>query len=93
MSGLNMASKSADHMFALNLFLEWLSGFCGTSHYQEEISKIVRVIIAGKSTILSYLLGIHFDKLNYYIKTFKFIALQLNFDHQVSISIYVIIKK
>ncbi|CAH2039707.1 unnamed protein product, partial [Iphiclides podalirius] len=47
MSGLNMASKSADHLFALNLFLEWLSGFCGTSEYQQEISKIVRVIIAG----------------------------------------------
>ncbi|XP_023946152.2 DNA polymerase delta subunit 2 [Bicyclus anynana] len=47
MSGLNLASKSGDHMFALNLFLEWLSGFCGTSEYQEELSKIVRVIIAG----------------------------------------------
>ncbi|XP_045541740.1 DNA polymerase delta subunit 2-like isoform X3 [Papilio machaon] len=47
MSGLNMASKSAEHLFSLNLFLEWISGFCGTTVYQEEISKIVRVIIAG----------------------------------------------
>ncbi|CAG5025594.1 unnamed protein product [Parnassius apollo] len=47
MSGLNMASKSADHLFSLNLCLEWLSGFCGTSEYQKDISKIVRVIIAG----------------------------------------------
>ncbi|XP_072947430.1 DNA polymerase delta subunit 2 [Epargyreus clarus] len=46
-SGLNMASKTADHLFSLNLFLEWLAGFCGTTEYQEEISKIVRVIIAG----------------------------------------------
>lgn len=51
MSGLNMASKSADHLFSLNLFLEWMSGFCGTTEYQEEISKIVRVIIAGKNYI------------------------------------------
>ncbi|KPJ12582.1 DNA polymerase delta small subunit [Papilio machaon] len=42
-----MASKSAEHLFSLNLFLEWISGFCGTTVYQEEISKIVRVIIAG----------------------------------------------
>ncbi|KPI91675.1 DNA polymerase delta small subunit [Papilio xuthus] len=42
-----MASKSAEHLFSLNLFIEWISGFCGTTEYQEEISKIVRVIIAG----------------------------------------------
>nr|XP_034831492.1 DNA polymerase delta subunit 2 [Maniola hyperantus] len=47
MSGLNLASKSGDHLFALSLFTEWLSGFCGTSEYQQEVSKIVRVIIAG----------------------------------------------
>ncbi|XP_038206364.1 DNA polymerase delta subunit 2 [Zerene cesonia] len=47
MSGLNLALKSADHLFSLNLFLEWLSGFCGSSDYQEEVSKIGRVIIAG----------------------------------------------
>lgn len=47
MSGLNLASKTGDHLFSLNLFLEWLSGFCGTSQYQEEMSKVVRVIIAG----------------------------------------------
>ncbi|XP_022129102.2 DNA polymerase delta subunit 2 [Pieris rapae] len=47
MSGINLASKTADHLFSLNLFLEWISGFCGTSEYQEEISKVVRVIIAG----------------------------------------------
>lgn len=47
MSGLNLASKSGDHLFSLNLFLEWLSGFCGTSQYQEEMSKVVKVIIAG----------------------------------------------
>ncbi|VVC90889.1 unnamed protein product [Leptidea sinapis] len=47
MSGLNLALQSTEHLFALNLFLEWISGFCGTSNYQEEISKVVRVIIAG----------------------------------------------
>ena len=46
-SGLNLASKSGSQLFSLNLFLEWLSGFCGTSQYQEEVSKVVRVIIAG----------------------------------------------
>lgn len=48
MSGLNMASKSAEQMLSLHLFLEWISGLAGTSYYQEEVSKIVRVIIAGK---------------------------------------------
>ncbi|OWR52976.1 DNA polymerase delta small subunit [Danaus plexippus plexippus] len=47
MSGLSLASKFGDHLFSLNLFIEWLSGFCGTTQYQEEVSKIVRVIIAG----------------------------------------------
>lgn len=47
MSGLNMASKSADQILSLHLFLEWMSGLAGTSYYQEEVSKIVRVIIAG----------------------------------------------
>ncbi|XP_068618471.1 DNA polymerase delta subunit 2 isoform X2 [Battus philenor] len=47
LSGLNMASKTADHLFSLNLFLEWLAGFCGTTQYQEEISNIVRIIVAG----------------------------------------------
>ena len=46
-SGLNLASKSGSQLFSLNLFLEWLSGFCGTSQYQEEVSKVVRVVIAG----------------------------------------------
>ncbi|XP_049874101.1 DNA polymerase delta subunit 2 [Pectinophora gossypiella] len=47
MSGLNLASKSADHIFSLHLLLEWLSGMSGTAEYQEEISKVVRVIVAG----------------------------------------------
>ncbi|XP_046968581.1 DNA polymerase delta subunit 2 [Vanessa cardui] len=47
MSGLNLASKTGNHLFSLNLLLEWLFGFCGTSEYQEEISKVVRVVIAG----------------------------------------------
>ncbi|XP_063828121.1 DNA polymerase delta subunit 2 [Ostrinia nubilalis] len=47
LSGLNMASKQADHLFSLNLLLEWLSGISGTSQYQEELTKVVRVIIAG----------------------------------------------
>ncbi|XP_060802500.1 DNA polymerase delta subunit 2 [Amyelois transitella] len=46
-SGLNMASKKADHMFSLHLLLEWLSGMTGTATYQGELSKIVRVIVAG----------------------------------------------
>lgn len=46
MSGLN-TSTSADHIFSMHLFLEWLAGLSGTSEYQEEISKIVRVIVAG----------------------------------------------
>ncbi|KAG6442231.1 DNA polymerase delta subunit 2 [Manduca sexta] len=47
MSGLNLASKSPDHIFSLHLLLEWISGLSGTAQYQEEISNIVRVIIAG----------------------------------------------
>ncbi|RVE54187.1 hypothetical protein evm_001014 [Chilo suppressalis] len=47
LSGLNMASTKVDHLFSLHLLLEWLSGLSGTSQYQEELSKIVRVIIAG----------------------------------------------
>ncbi|XP_026762534.2 DNA polymerase delta subunit 2 [Galleria mellonella] len=47
LSGLNMATKKADNLFSLHLLLEWLSGISGTSQYQEELSKIVRVIIAG----------------------------------------------
>lgn len=43
-----MASKKADHLFSLHLLLEWLSGVSGTSQYQEELSKIVRVVVAGK---------------------------------------------
>ncbi|KAJ0178358.1 hypothetical protein K1T71_006181 [Dendrolimus kikuchii] len=46
-SGLNLGAKEADHIFSLNLFLEWLSGLSGSSEYQEEVSKIVRVIVAG----------------------------------------------
>ncbi|XP_053606441.1 DNA polymerase delta subunit 2 [Plodia interpunctella] len=46
-SGLNMASKEADHLFSLHLLLEWVSGMSGTLTYQEELSKIVRVIVAG----------------------------------------------
>lgn len=46
-SGLNFASKTPDHCLSLNLLLEWLSGISGTSSYQEELSKVVRVIIAG----------------------------------------------
>ncbi|CAB3259773.1 unnamed protein product [Arctia plantaginis] len=45
-SGLN-ASNTADNMFSMHLFLEWLAGLSGTSEYQEEVSKIVRVIVAG----------------------------------------------
>ncbi|KAM3966142.1 DNA polymerase delta subunit 2 [Aphomia sociella] len=47
LSGLNMASKKADHLFSLHLLLEWLSGISGSLQYQEELSKVVRVIIAG----------------------------------------------
>lgn len=47
MSGLNMSSKTAEHMFALHLLVEWLCGLAGTSEYQEGISNIVRVIVAG----------------------------------------------
>lgn len=47
MSGLNMSSKTADHMFSLHLLMEWLCGLAGTSDYQGEITKIVRVIVAG----------------------------------------------
>ncbi|XP_059053766.1 DNA polymerase delta subunit 2 [Achroia grisella] len=47
LSGLNMASKKPDHLFSLHLLLEWLSGISGTSQYQEELSKVVRVIVAG----------------------------------------------
>ncbi|XP_075978642.1 DNA polymerase delta subunit 2 [Anticarsia gemmatalis] len=46
MSGLN-TSNTADHMFSMHLFLEWLAGLSGTSEYQDEVSKIVRVIVAG----------------------------------------------
>ncbi|XP_041987534.1 DNA polymerase delta subunit 2 [Aricia agestis] len=46
-SGLNLASKSGNHLFSINLFLEWLHGFCGTQQYQKELSNVVRVIIAG----------------------------------------------
>lgn len=52
LSGLNLASKKADHLFSLHLLLEWLSGISGTSQYQEELSKIVRVIVAGKLKVL-----------------------------------------
>ncbi|KAH9637149.1 hypothetical protein HF086_016171 [Spodoptera exigua] len=45
-SGLN-TSKTAEHIFSLHLLMEWLSGLSGTSEYQEEVSKIVRVIVAG----------------------------------------------
>ncbi|KAL4703295.1 hypothetical protein ACJJTC_015427 [Scirpophaga incertulas] len=45
--GLNMASKSADHMFSIQLLLEWLAGVSGTNEYQEQMSKVVRIIIAG----------------------------------------------
>lgn len=48
MSGLN-TSRTADHMFSMHLLMEWLSGLSGTSEYQEEVSKIVRVIVAGKA--------------------------------------------
>lgn len=34
-------------MFSMHLFLEWLAGLSGTSEYQEEVSKIVRVVVAG----------------------------------------------
>ncbi|KAI5645458.1 DNA polymerase alpha/epsilon subunit B domain-containing protein [Phthorimaea operculella] len=47
MSGLNLASKSGEHLFSLHLLLEWLAGVAGTTEYQEELSKIVRVIVAG----------------------------------------------
>ncbi|XP_073947271.1 DNA polymerase delta subunit 2 [Choristoneura fumiferana] len=46
-SGLNMASDASEHLFSLHLFVEWLAGMSGTAQYQEELSKIVRVIIAG----------------------------------------------
>ncbi|KAJ2944299.1 hypothetical protein O0L34_g18285 [Tuta absoluta] len=46
-SGLNLASKSGEHLFSLHLLLEWLAGMAGTTEYQEELSKIVRVIVAG----------------------------------------------
>ncbi|KAG7296172.1 hypothetical protein JYU34_021273 [Plutella xylostella] len=46
-SGLNMASKSAEHWFSLHLFLEWLAGLSGSAQYQEQLSKIARVIVAG----------------------------------------------
>lgn len=46
-SGLNLASKTAEHWFSLNLLLEWLGGVSGTLSYQEELSKIVRIIVAG----------------------------------------------
>lgn len=52
MSGLN-TSRTADHMFSMHLFMEWLSGLSGTSEYQEEVSKIVRVIVAGKVILIS----------------------------------------
>lgn len=48
MSGLNLASKTAEHWFSLHLLLEWVAGATGTSSYQENLSKIVRVIIAGE---------------------------------------------
>lgn len=57
MSGLNMSSKKADHMFSLHLLMEWLCGLAGTSEYQGEICNIVRVIVAGNFVnkfILSY---------------------------------------
>lgn len=47
MSGLNLAATEADHIFSINLLIEWISGLTGNSEYQEEITKIVRVIIAG----------------------------------------------
>lgn len=47
MSGLNLSSKTAEHMFSLHLLMEWLCGLAGTSDYQGEISNIVRVIVAG----------------------------------------------
>ncbi|GBP15405.1 DNA polymerase delta small subunit [Eumeta japonica] len=46
-SGLNMSSKVAEHWFSIDLFLEWLSGMSGNNYYQEQISKVVRVIVAG----------------------------------------------
>lgn len=52
MSGLN-TSRTADHMFSMHLFMEWLSGLSGTSEYQEEVSKIVRVIVAGKDAFVT----------------------------------------
>ncbi|XP_026731631.1 DNA polymerase delta small subunit [Trichoplusia ni] len=45
-SGLNTSQK-ADHMFSMHLLVEWLSGLAGTNQYQEEVSKIARVIVAG----------------------------------------------
>lgn len=35
-------------MFSMHLLVEWLSGLAGTNQYQEEVSKIARVIVAGK---------------------------------------------
>lgn len=57
MSGLNLASQTADQMFSLHLLVDWLAGLSGTSEYQENISNIVRVIVAG-----NYLF-IHFPQL------------------------------
>lgn len=52
MSGLNLSSKNGDHLFSLHLLLEWLTGLSGTSQYQAEVSKIVRVIVTGKQLLL-----------------------------------------
>lgn len=46
-SGLNLASTIGEHWFSLHLLLEWLAGVSGTSVYQKELSKIVKIIIAG----------------------------------------------
>lgn len=67
MSGLNLSAKEADHMFSLNLLFEWLSGLSGSTEYQEEVSKIVRVIIAGK------------NKKNEYFMVFTFFLIFVTF--------------
>ncbi|XP_063382533.1 DNA polymerase delta subunit 2 [Cydia fagiglandana] len=46
-SGLNMAGNSPEHLFSLHLLVEWISGMSGTAQYQEQLSKIVRVVVAG----------------------------------------------
>ena len=48
LSGLNVGSNHSDQL-SVEMMVDYLTGFCGAPEDQKQMSKVVRVVVAGNS--------------------------------------------